>query len=86
MASRMEAAVYETISAVIRGGGYDFHASASRVKFEGFMTVYTEEDEEKKDNCVQLRSLDENSDSRWSSMIRSSISLSPRRTIQKLHW
>ena len=62
VASRMEAAVYETISAVIRGGGYDFHASASRVKFEGFMTVYTEEDEEKKDNCVQLRSLDENSE------------------------
>ena len=26
------------------------------------MTVYTEEDEEKKDNCVQLRSLDENSE------------------------
>ena len=48
VASRMEAAVYETISAVIRGGGYDFHASASRVKFEGFMTVYTEEDERKK--------------------------------------
>ena len=62
VASRMEAAVYETISAVIRGGGYDFHASASRVKFDGFMSVYTEEDEEKKDNCVQLRSLDENTE------------------------
>lgn len=62
VASRMEAAVYETISAVIGGGGYDFHASASRVKFDGFMSVYTEEDEEKKDNCVQLRSLDENTE------------------------
>ena len=61
VASRMEAAVYETISAVIRGGEYDFHASASRIKFDGFMSVYTEEDEEKKDNCVQLRSLDETS-------------------------
>ena len=62
VASRMEPAVYETVSADIRAGEYDFHASASRILFDGFMSVYTEEEEEKKDNCVQLRSLEKNTE------------------------
>ena len=62
VASRMEPALYETVSADIRAGEYSFRAAASRIKFDGFMSVYTEEDEEKKDNCVQLRSLDQDTE------------------------
>ncbi len=62
VASRMEPAVYETVSADIRAGEYSFRAAASRIKFDGFMSVYTEEEEEKKDNCVQLRSLNQDTE------------------------
>ena len=44
-ASRMAPAVYETNTVRIRCGGYFFHASASKVKFEGFLTVYTQDEE-----------------------------------------
>ena len=62
VASRMEPAVYETVSADIRAGEYSFRAAASRIKYDGFMSVYTEEEEEKKDNCVQLRSLNQDTE------------------------
>lgn len=51
-ASRMAAARYETTSVFIGAGGYRFQASASRVAFEGFRSVYTESGEEKEDNNV----------------------------------
>ena len=44
-ASRMAPAVYETNTVRIRCGRYFFHASASKVKFEGFLTVYTQDEE-----------------------------------------
>lgn len=45
VASRMKAARYETTSIKIDGGGYRFTSAASKVIFEGFMSVYvTEED------------------------------------------
>lgn len=48
-ASRMMAARYETTSVKIDGGGYRFTAAASRLLEEGFMLVYTtEEDKEEK--------------------------------------
>lgn len=42
LASRMKAAKYETTSVKIDGGGYRFTAAASKLVFEGFMSVYTE--------------------------------------------
>ncbi|MDD6038428.1 MAG: type I DNA topoisomerase [bacterium] len=59
-ASRMTPARYETTSVRIGAGDYRFHVSASRVKFEGFMSVYDLDDEEKNESNVLLGSLDEN--------------------------
>ena len=39
-ASRMAAAVHETTSVKIGAGGVQFTMTASRVKFDGFMSVY----------------------------------------------
>ena len=53
LASQMQAAVYDTISANIDVNEYNFRASGQSLKFKGFMTLYvetldnkTEEDEE----------------------------------------
>lgn len=57
-ASRMAPAVYSTTSVKIDGGGYRFSVAASRIKFEGFMSVYTEADEEKAESNRLLKDLD----------------------------
>lgn len=57
-ASRMSNAVYETTSITIGAGDYRFHVSASKVAFEGFMSVYTNEEDEKGENNVLLKSVD----------------------------
>lgn len=49
-ASRMAAAVYETTSVKIGAGGVQFTMTASRVKFDGFMSVYMEADDKEKKN------------------------------------
>ena len=49
-ASRMASARYETNTVKITGGKYVFHASSSRIKFAGFMTVYTQDDDKKLEN------------------------------------
>lgn len=46
VASRMSDAVWETASLKISGGNHLFTTSFSKVKFEGFLSVYTEDDEE----------------------------------------
>ena len=46
-ASRMSNAVYETMSAKIDAGDYRFTVATSKVRFDGFMSVYTEVDEQK---------------------------------------
>lgn len=51
-ASRMSAARYETTSVRIGAGEYVFTVAASKVAFEGFMTVYTQEEDNKKDNIL----------------------------------
>ena len=60
-ASRMQAAVYETTSVrVVAGeekGGYLFTLSASKLKFDGFMSVYVQEDE-KEENTVLSEKLE----------------------------
>ena len=45
-ASRMAPAVYETTSVKIRGGNQLFTAAASRLSFDGFMSVYVDADDE----------------------------------------
>ncbi len=57
-ASRMDSAVYETTSITIGAGDYRFHVSASKVAFEGFMSVYTSDEDEKGENNVILKSVD----------------------------
>lgn len=61
-ASRMASAVYETTSVKIGAGKYRFTVSASKVAFDGFMSVYTSEEDEKAENNVLLKSIDENTE------------------------
>lgn len=46
IASRMQAARYETASVKLEGAGYRFTATASELVFDGFLAVYCPEDEE----------------------------------------
>lgn len=46
VASRMQAARYETASVKIDGGGYRFTSNASELVFDGFLAVYCPEEEE----------------------------------------
>ena len=59
-ASRMAPAVYETVNVKIGAGSYRFSVSASKIAFDGFLSVYTSEDDEKVENNVLLKTLDEN--------------------------
>lgn len=52
VASRMQPAKYETISVKIDGNGYRFTTATSKIVFEGFMSVYTDEEEEKQNNTI----------------------------------
>lgn len=50
VASQMSAAVYDTVTAKITAADYEFRATGSQIKFEGFMKLYTEgRDEEEKE-------------------------------------
>lgn len=60
-ASRMQSARYETITIKIEGNDYVFIVSTSKVAFDGFMSVYIQEDDEKEDTNVLLGNIDENS-------------------------
>jgi len=60
-ASRMAAAEYETISVRIENNGHKFSAAASKVAFDGFMSVYVEEDEEKTTSDAILKQVEEGS-------------------------
>lgn len=60
-ASRMHGAVYETTSVTIGADDYRFHVSASKVVFDGFLSVYSEEEDEKTKGNVLLHSIDKDS-------------------------
>ena len=60
VASRMKAAKFETTSVKIEAAEYRFGVSASKVAFDGFRAVYMESDEEKPENNVLVKSLDQN--------------------------
>ncbi|MEY8351868.1 type I DNA topoisomerase [Lachnospiraceae bacterium 54-53] len=59
-ASRMEPAVYETTSVKVGAGNYVFTLSASKLSFDGFMSVYVQEDE-KEDANILLGNLEKGS-------------------------
>ena len=61
VASRMTSVKYETISVKIDGNGYLFTVAASKVVFEGFMSVYTSEDDQKSDENLYIKELNDNS-------------------------
>lgn len=61
VASRMAAARYETTSVRIAAGDYRFNVSASKLVFDGFLSVYVQEDEEKEESNTMMKSLDKNS-------------------------
>lgn len=61
LASRMVEAVYETISVKISAGDYRFSISGTRLKFDGFMTVY-QCDSEKSTINGSLKKLSEDSE------------------------
>ena len=58
VASRMSNAEYETTSVKIGAGIYRFHVSASKIIFEGFLSVYMSDDDEKGENNVLLGAID----------------------------
>ena len=58
VASRMAPAKYETTSVKIDNGNYRFTVAASKVLFDGFMSVYTESDEEKEVANTLVKGID----------------------------
>ena len=61
-ASRMAAAVYDTASVKIAGGKYSFAVAASKLRFAGFMDVYTSSDDEKASDNALLKSITKDSE------------------------
>ncbi len=55
VASRMSEAEYETTSVKIGAGDYRFHVSATRVKFDGFMTIYSYDSEKSTMNTAMKK-------------------------------
>lgn len=51
-ASRMQPAVYDTTSVRVRAGKQQFTLSASRLVFDGFMSVYVQEDDKEETNSL----------------------------------
>ncbi|MDO5344454.1 MAG: type I DNA topoisomerase [Lachnospiraceae bacterium] len=61
-ASRMETARFETTSVKINGNGYIFTVSASKLLFDGFLSVYSDGEEEQKGGNLLSGRLDEQSE------------------------
>ena len=64
-ASRMAPAKYETTSVKIDGGKHRFSVAASKVLFDGFMSVYTMDEEEKEENNTLAKSIDASTKLEW---------------------
>ena len=60
VASQMASSVFETISVRIKGGDYSFRVSASKVAFDGYRSVYVQDEDEKAENNSLLHSIDKN--------------------------
>ncbi len=50
LASRMKPAKYEITTITVDAGGYKFKSSSSKVAFEGFLSVYTPDDDKEENN------------------------------------
>jgi len=55
LASRMKEALYETTSVRIAAGDYIFTVAASKVKFEGFLSVYKQDSEKIEKNLLSKK-------------------------------
>lgn len=64
-ASRMENARYTTTSVKIDAAGYRFHVSASKKKFDGFMAVYVQEDDEKEEGNLLVKEISKDTKLNW---------------------
>lgn len=51
-ASRMRPAVYETTSVKVAAGGHLFTLSASKIRFDGFLSVYSQADDKEEDGVL----------------------------------
>lgn len=61
IASQMSSAVYDTIAADIAAGNLIFKANGSKIKFQGFIAVYTEgRDDDAEDGTVSIPELTDN--------------------------
>ena len=60
VASQMSSAVYETTSVKIGAGKYRFNVNASKLKFDGFMSVYKDDTEKEVTNTL-AKGIDESS-------------------------
>ena len=56
-ASRMDSARYETTAVKIGAGAYYFTATASKLAFDGFMSVYAQEEDKEEANLLLERKL-----------------------------
>ena len=54
MASQMVSAIYDTMSVTINANDYTFKANGQNLKFKGFMTLYVEGTDEKKEEEVGI--------------------------------
>lgn len=63
-ASQMSDAVYETVSVKIDAGEYRFTVSASHLAFDGFMSVYVQE-EDKEDSSQSLKGITKETKLTW---------------------
>ena len=55
LASRMSAARYETVQVKVAAGEYLFGASASRLLFDGFQCIYSQEESEEKNGKLTVK-------------------------------
>lgn len=58
VASRMNPAKYETISVKIDGNGYRFTVATSKIVFDGFLSVYVQDADEKVENNILINGID----------------------------
>ncbi|MFA9375349.1 MAG: type I DNA topoisomerase [Lachnotalea sp.] len=58
-ASRMQTAKYETVAIKIEGKDYVFMVATSKLVFEGFLSVYIQDEDEKDNNNLLINSIDE---------------------------
>lgn len=61
----MENARYTTTSVKIDAAGYRFHVSASKKKFDGFMAVYVQEDDEKEEGNLLVKEISKDTKLNW---------------------